>query len=97
MRKQQLSPEDARIVTWFGKEAGAKFFILTSDIEEIRKRLVERGTEDQRVLDKLEWINERFLYFADMFDLPVIDTSKLTLGEIFKLVEQPSKPFTFIH
>ena len=96
-RKQKLSPEDARLVTLYAKEAGTKIFVLTGDVEDIRKRLTVRGSEDQRVLDKLEWINQRFLDFAYMFDLPVIDTSKMTIQDIFALVEQENKPFTFIH
>lgn len=96
-RIPKIGVEDARLVTWYAREAGAKIFVLTGDIDEIRNRLTSRGKEDQRVLDKLEWINKSFLWYADMFDIPVIDTSKMTLDEIFKLVEKEEKPFTFIH
>lgn len=96
-RTPQISPEDARLVIWYAKEAGTKMFVLTGEIEEIKHRLMARGTEDQRVLDKLEWINERFLWFATYYDIPVIDTAKMTLSEIFALVEKEEKPFTFIH
>lgn len=97
-RKQKLSPEDARLVIYLARRAGAKILVLTADIDEIRRRLTARGTEDQRVLDKLEWIDERFKWFADMFDIPVIDTTKMMLQEIFTLVEQPNKErFTFAH
>lgn len=96
-RKPQVSPEDTRLVIAYAREAGAKIFVLTSDIEEIKRRLTARGTEDQRVLDKLGWIDSRFKYFADMFDVPVIDTSKMTFAEIFELVEKEEKPRKFIH
>lgn len=95
-RQQKLSPEDARLVIYYAKQAGARIFVLTADIAEVRRRLTNRGTEDQRVLDKLEWIDERFKRFAYMFDIPVIDTTKMTFQEIFTLVEQPNKErFTF--
>lgn len=96
-RKPKLSPEDARLVIAYAREAGAKIFILTSDIEDIKRRLIDRGTEDQRVLDKLEWINEQFLFYAEIFNLPVIDTAKMTFNEIFELIEKQEKPYKFIH
>jgi thymidylate kinase len=97
-RKQKLSPEDVRLVIYLARQEGAKTFVLTTDIDVVRRRLAARGTEDQRVLDKLEWIDERFKHFAYMFDIPVIDTTKMTLREIFTLVEQPNKEkFMFAH
>ena len=97
-RQQKLSPEDARLVIYLARQQGAKIFVLTADMKDIKKRLVERNTEDWAILSKLDWIDERFRYFADMFDIPVIDTSKMTLQEIFTLVEQPNKErFSFAH
>ena len=100
-RKQKLSPEDARLVIYLARQQGTKIFVLTTDIDEIRRRLTARGTEDQRVLDKLEWINERFLRFADMFDIPVIDTSNASLSMIFDFIENYENyyhaPFMFAH
>lgn len=96
-REPKLGTEGARLITLFGKEAGAKFLILTGDIKEIRCRLIDRGNEDQRILDKLEWIDEEFRRFAYMFDLPVIDTTKMTIEEIFTLVEKEEKPIRFHH
>lgn len=96
-RRAQISPEDARLIVAYAREAGAKLFVLTSDMEEIKRRLTARGTEDQRVLDKLEWIDARFKWFAEMYDIPVIDTSKMTFAEIFELVEREEKPIKFIH
>lgn len=96
-RKPKIGVEDARLIIAYAKEAGAKIFVLTADINEIRRRLTSRGTEDQRILDKLEWINSEFLRYADLFGIPVIDTSKMTFAEIFELVEKEEKPFRFIH
>lgn len=96
-RKPKISPEDARLVLAYAREAGAKIFILTSDNEEIKRRLIARGKEDQRILDKLEWIDKEFRHYADIFNIPVIDTSKMTFAEIFELIEKEEPPFKFIH
>lgn len=90
-RKPKIGVEDARLALHYAKEAGAKIFVLTADINEIRRRLMSRGKEDQRVLDKLEWINNQFLFYADIYNIPVIDTSTMTFNDIFNLVEE--KPF----
>ena len=96
-RKPQICEEDARLVVLYGKEAGTKFFILDDDIEVIKERLTAtKGREDSRVLDKIEWIKERFLWYAEMFDIPVINTRKLTIPEIFAKVEEPNKPLNFV-
>lgn len=96
-RPEKIGIEDARLVLAYAREAGTKIFVLTDDIEVIRKRLLDRGKEDQRILDLLEWINKEFLFYADIFNLPVINTSKMTIDEIFKLVEKEEKPYTFLH
>lgn len=96
-RKPKISPENARLVLAYAREAGAKIFILTSDNEEIKRRLIARGKEDQRILDKLEWIDKEFRHYADIFNIPVIDTSKMTFAEIFELIEKEEPPFKFIH
>lgn len=96
-RKPKISPEDARLVLAYAREAGAKIFILTSDNEEIKRRLIARGKEDQRILDKFEWIDKEFRHYADIFNIPVIDTSKMTFAEIFELIEKEEPPFKFIH
>ncbi len=87
-RYPKIGVEDARLVLHYAKEEGSKIFILTEDIELIRKRLLERGTEDDRILDKIEWINNEFLLYSKAYNIPVISTSKMTLSEIFKLVEE---------
>lgn len=87
-REPKIGTEDARLVIHYAKEEGTKIFILTEDLELIRKRLTERGTEDERILKNIKWINDQFLFYADQYNIPVINTSKMTLNEIFKLVEE---------
>ena len=96
-REAKTSPELVRLALMYAREAGTKIFILTTDIDEIKRRLTARGTEDPRILDRIVWINKEFLHFANIFDIPVIDTSKMTFDEIFKLVEAPNEPIKFSH
>ena len=87
-RKPQIGPEDARLAIYYAKKEGAKIFILTEDNELIKKRLLERGGEDERILNNIEWINDRFKFYAEQYYIPVISTSTMTLGEIFNMVEK---------
>ena len=96
-RDPKIGVEDAHLVIAYAKEAGVRIFVLTTDIEEMKRRVMARGTEDPRILEKLEWINSEFLLYARLFDLDVIDTSKMTIQEVFNLVEKENKPFEFIH
>ena len=54
----------------------------------IKNRLLERGTEDNRILDMCEEIDARFRFYAEQYNIPIIDTSKMTLEEIFDLIEK---------
>lgn len=87
-RKQQISTEDVRLVIHYAKEAGAKIFVLTADMDVIYRRLNERGNEDFRIYKNVDYINNLFRFYADQYHVPVIDTSKMTLQEIFNLVEE---------
>lgn len=87
-RDPQIYTEDARLIIAYARAAGAKIFILTADDDEIRRRLVARGNEPQEILDRFKWINKHFLMYAEAFAIKVIDTSKMTFGEIFNLVEK---------
>lgn len=95
-RKQRIGVEDVRLILAYAREAGTKIFILTADIEDIRRRLLQKENEPKEVLDKLEWIDEEFRFYAKEFKIPVIDTSKMTFGEIFDLIEK-EEPYEFIH
>lgn len=87
-RKQQISTEDVRLVIHYAKEAGAKIFVLTTDMDVIYRRLNERGNEDFRIYENVDYIDNLFRFYADQYHVPVIDTSKMTLQEIFNLVEE---------
>lgn len=96
-RVQQIGTEDARLVISYAKSLETKVFVLTADIDEIKKRLLLRGGEEVKIFSKISWINDQFLFYADQYKIPVIDTSKITLDEIFKMVEKKEEPYKFIY
>ena len=96
-RKPEISPEDARIALSYCRENGGKVFVLTADDEIIKKRLSLRDiSEDIRILEKISEINHKFMFYANYLNVPVIDTSKMTINEIFELVEKEEN-YKFIH
>lgn len=95
-RKREVEAEDVRLILAYAREAGAKIFVLTCDIDILKKRLLSRGTEDYRIIQRCEEIDENFRYLADCYNVPVIDTTKMTLSEIFEMVEK-EEPYKFVH
>ena len=87
-RKPQIGTEDARLVVHHGKEEGVKFFVLTTSSEDIAERLLKRGTEDPKILARYREIDSRFKFYADQFNIPVIDTSVMTLKDIFNIIDE---------
>lgn len=86
-RRPQIGGEDARLVMHYAKQEGVKVFVLTCDEMTLEQRLCERGNEHPKILDNIGMINSQFLFYAKEFHIPIIDTSKMTLQEIFDLVE----------
>lgn len=87
-RQQQIGTEDARLVIHYGKEEGVKFFVLTADMADIKRRLLSRGTEDYRIIKNCEEIDQQFKFYAEQYNIPVIDTSTMTINDIFNLIEK---------
>ena len=87
-RKQQTTPEQAKEIVRIGKNAGVKFFVLTLPLDELKERMKERPNEHPNIVNNLETIDHRFRFYAQYLGVPVIDTSKMTLQEIFDLVEE---------
>lgn len=86
-RREQVSQEDVRLIMHYAKKEDVKVFVLTADMPTIYERLNSRGTEDWHILDNIKWIDDHFKYYAKEFGVPIIDTSKMTLNEIFNLIE----------
>lgn len=87
-RKAQITFDEVVLVIAKLRQQGGKIFVLTADSEVIEKRLTDRGNEDQRILNTHNYIDELFKLYAEKLFIPVIDTSKMTLDEIFKLMEE---------
>lgn len=87
-RDQKISSEDARLLMHYAKEEGVTVLVLTTDIESIHDRIDARGDEDGRICDRLAKIDEQFKRYAEEFRIPIIDTSTMTLNEIFNLIEE---------
>lgn len=87
-RVQKISSEDARLLMHYAKEEGVTVLVLTTDIESIHDRIDARGDEDGRICDRLAKIDEQFKRYAEEFRIPIIDTSTMTLKEIFNLIEE---------
>ena len=86
-RKQEISSEDARLVVMHGREEGLKFLVLTADNDVIKERINARGHEFNAVLNNIEKINDKFKFYAQAFNIPVIDTSKVSFEEICNIIE----------
>lgn len=86
-RKPQIGTEDARLVMHYAKEENVKVLVLTADMATIYERLNARGDEDSRIYENVDWIDSQFKFYAKQYHVQVIDTSKMTLQQIFDLVE----------
>lgn len=62
-------------------------FVLTADLDTMLARIDARGNEDVRVHDNLKAIDDKFRFYAKEFRIPIIDTAKMTLNDIFNLIE----------
>lgn len=87
-RKTDISPEDVRIILWNIKELGGKCFVLTERPSVIKKRLLAKGIKDFKILGNIEKINNEFIFYANQYNIPVINTSYMTLSEIFEMIEK---------
>lgn len=87
-REQQISPEDARLVLHYAKQESVKVLVLTADMPALYERLNKRIVpEHPLIMENLGYIDSKFRFYAKEFHLPIIDTSKMTLQQIFNLVE----------
>lgn len=87
-RPPKISTEDARLLMHYAKEEGVKILVLTGRYDDIYARLIKRGNEDQRIIESIHRINRDFAFYATQFNLPIIDTSRMTLQEIFNILEE---------
>lgn len=87
-RERQLGIEDVRIVLHHFRKTGGKVFVLTADPAVLQERLSERPNEHRKIKEKILEIDQEFRWYADLYRVPIIDTSKMLLKEIFELIER---------
>lgn len=88
-RKPQIGTEDARLVIHYAKEEGVKVLVLTADMKDILRRLADREKpEHPLIYENIDYIDHQFKFYAEQFHVPIVDTSKMTLKEIFNLIEE---------
>lgn len=85
-REQKTTEEEALKIIEYGKGISVRFFVLTADDDLIKNRLETRGGENKLILDNIDFINSEFVSYARKFNIPVIDTSKMTLSQIINLI-----------
>lgn len=94
-RKCKIGSEDARIALAYARENGGKVFVLTADIDDIAERLWQKN-EKIEIINNIKWIDDEFKFYAKTFGIPIINTSEMTISEIFNEVEKEDN-FKFIH
>lgn len=90
-RRAQIGAEDARLLMHYAKEEKVKVFVLTCNVTEIWRRLDRRGNENRKIYENVPYIDEQFKFYAKQFGIPIIDTSKMTLKEIYNIISKDFK------
>ena len=85
-RKGNLKLSDIEWFRYYAVDTETCIIVLTADIDEIKKRLTERG-ELPFVFDKVDAINEQFLELARKFMIQVFDTSIDSFEKICEYIE----------
>lgn len=87
-RKRQVSVEDVRLILHYAKQEGVIVLVLTADMPTLLERLNNRQvSENPLIMENLDYIDNEFRFYAEQYHLQLIDTSKMTLQQIFDLVE----------
>lgn len=81
-RKGNIDEIDLEYLIKRAKSMGIIFLVLTADYWVLRERIDDRGEEFKSVRSHLGEINDSFCEIARKYDLPLIDTSKMSIDEI---------------
>jgi len=85
-RKGNLDLHDARWFRDYCYKQNVCIMVLTADLEEIKRRLTERG-ELKFVFENLESINKQFIMLSKKLNIRVFDTTKDSFEDICEYVE----------
>ena len=91
-RQGNLDRDDAKWFRMLCFKQNVCIIVLTTDIDEIRRRLTERG-ELKFVFDKVDSINRQFLELAKKLEIKVFDTTKDSFENICEYIESYGKLF----
>ena len=94
-RKGNLSLYDADWFRYYAFETKTCIIVLTTGIDEIKRRLTERG-ELSFVFDKVESINKQFLFLANKLMIKTFDTSVDSFESICDHIENCYEESDFI-
>ena len=62
--------------------------VLKCSGAEIKKRIAKRGgTEEKEVLDNINHIRALYIYYANEFGIPLVDTTDKSVADIIKEIE----------
>lgn len=87
-REAKITPYEAKAIIDIAKAEGVYIFVLTSSPESLKRRFENRSKEEHpKITKRITWINQAFVECAKWLKVPVIDTSKMTLNDIFALIE----------
>ena len=86
-RNAQISPLEAYDIINYAKEQDVKIIILTCSLDVIKQRLEERGNEHPDIVDNIAYIDSQFRYYGEINNLPIIDTTEMTIDQLLKLVK----------
>ena len=86
-RKPKVTAHEAKAIIDMAQASKAKIFVLTCDLNVLADRIAARQTEHPKIVENLEFIDKSFRECAKWMKVPIIDTSKMTLDEIFNLCE----------
>lgn len=87
-RKQNLTINEAKLITKSIKNNNGHIYVLTCDNDIILKRLKERNKKESLdILNSYQKINELFILYANYLKIPIIDTSKMSLKSLKEIID----------
>lgn len=87
-RKCELNTELVELLINKVHKLKIPIFILDTDLDTICKRLLQRGDEEEEVLTNITIIKKRFIELAQLYNIEVIDTTKVSFKEIIKKIQK---------
>ena len=83
-RKGNLSINEVAVLLEIMREKDINMYVLECSDEEIKRRILSRSNieEEPEVLKQIHEIKQKYRFFANYFEIPIIDTTNKSLDEI---------------